>query len=406
MSTPEPESHIIIIGAGIGGLTLAQGLRRRGVSFTVYEQDAQLDSMLQGYPLIIPDHMVSRFHDTITEDAWTNFEATCVTRPKGEVSLNAITAQTTARRCIRPPSNGMVSRVAVREPLRRALMTGIESSVEFGKKMVSYAIGDDGKSVHVTFRDDNEPVKGNLLVGADGFDSAVREQLLPTYKFKETGVYCVYGKNPCPEELSESLPKDYERWIMVVRDPAPMTQVTRDVRNGDSSVIMSCQPCFFEKRKENPNLPNNYTHWSIVFKTECLDQEPDPTRKRNANDISTSLAKEWDKSICSLMGLGSGKFPAYYGTAILSNSDGAPEWDTSNRVTLLGDAVHGMSPFSGEGAICALNDAIELSEAIYKDRTISLKSIRQYEKLMRAYANIRIDRGNKDDKQMFAEIRG
>jgi AcrR family transcriptional regulator len=45
--------HVLIIGGGIGGLCLAQGLRRRGVSVAVYERDGTPDARLQGYRLSI-----------------------------------------------------------------------------------------------------------------------------------------------------------------------------------------------------------------------------------------------------------------------------------------------------------------------------------------------------------------
>jgi salicylate hydroxylase len=41
--------HILIIGGGIGGLTLAQGLKRAGVSASVYERDRTLTDRLQGH---------------------------------------------------------------------------------------------------------------------------------------------------------------------------------------------------------------------------------------------------------------------------------------------------------------------------------------------------------------------
>src|SRR5215467_7497364 len=41
--------HVIIIGGGIGGLTLAQGLKKSGVSFAVYERDRTPTDRVQGY---------------------------------------------------------------------------------------------------------------------------------------------------------------------------------------------------------------------------------------------------------------------------------------------------------------------------------------------------------------------
>ncbi|MFI9048489.1 FAD-dependent oxidoreductase [Streptomyces sp. NPDC053427] len=41
--------HIVIIGAGTGGLCLAQGLRRAGIRVTVYERDRTRRDGLQGY---------------------------------------------------------------------------------------------------------------------------------------------------------------------------------------------------------------------------------------------------------------------------------------------------------------------------------------------------------------------
>jgi 2-polyprenyl-6-methoxyphenol hydroxylase-like FAD-dependent oxidoreductase len=41
--------HVVIIGGGIGGLTLAQGLKRSGVSVAVYERDRAITDRVQGY---------------------------------------------------------------------------------------------------------------------------------------------------------------------------------------------------------------------------------------------------------------------------------------------------------------------------------------------------------------------
>jgi len=49
----ESELHIMIVGGGIGGLCLAQGRKRNGVSVAVYERDQSPDARLQGYRLNI-----------------------------------------------------------------------------------------------------------------------------------------------------------------------------------------------------------------------------------------------------------------------------------------------------------------------------------------------------------------
>jgi salicylate hydroxylase len=45
--------HIIIIGGGLGGLTLAQGLKKNGISCAVYEKDKSKSDRLQGYRIVI-----------------------------------------------------------------------------------------------------------------------------------------------------------------------------------------------------------------------------------------------------------------------------------------------------------------------------------------------------------------
>jgi salicylate hydroxylase len=45
--------HVIVIGGGLGGLCLAQGLHKAGISVAVYERDRTSTDRLQGYRIHI-----------------------------------------------------------------------------------------------------------------------------------------------------------------------------------------------------------------------------------------------------------------------------------------------------------------------------------------------------------------
>ena len=45
--------HVVIVGGGLGGLTLAQGLKKNGISCAVYEKDMSRADRLQGYRIVL-----------------------------------------------------------------------------------------------------------------------------------------------------------------------------------------------------------------------------------------------------------------------------------------------------------------------------------------------------------------
>ena len=52
--------HVLIAGAGLGGLTLAQTLRKQGISFEIFERDTGEDSSFQGWALALHTYESSR----------------------------------------------------------------------------------------------------------------------------------------------------------------------------------------------------------------------------------------------------------------------------------------------------------------------------------------------------------
>src|SRR3981189_1169069 len=74
---PVAPFHVVILGAGIGGLTLAQGLKRAGISVAVYERDQTPSSRLQGYRVHINPAGSLALHACLPPELFAAFEQTC-----------------------------------------------------------------------------------------------------------------------------------------------------------------------------------------------------------------------------------------------------------------------------------------------------------------------------------------
>ena len=73
---------MLIIGGEIGGLCLAQGLKRAGVNATVYERDRAITDRLQGYRVHISPKGSRALHDCLPPDLFETFAATCGRPPR------------------------------------------------------------------------------------------------------------------------------------------------------------------------------------------------------------------------------------------------------------------------------------------------------------------------------------
>ncbi|WP_240670246.1 FAD-dependent oxidoreductase [Actinoplanes solisilvae] len=185
MTTP-----VTIVGAGLGGLTLARVLHVHGIASTVYEAEPSAQARTQGGQLDIHEHngqraleaarLTDEFHAIIHEGA----EATRALDPHGTVLLDEADDGTGRR-----PE---VLRGELRRILIESLPTG---TVQWGKKVSAASPG------RITFTD-GSTVATNLLVGADGAWSKVRPLLSdvkPEYVgtvFVETYLYDVDARHP------------------------------------------------------------------------------------------------------------------------------------------------------------------------------------------------------------------
>jgi 2-polyprenyl-6-methoxyphenol hydroxylase-like FAD-dependent oxidoreductase len=203
-AAPRPP-HILILGGGIGGLCLAQGLKRVGVSFAVYERDRTPDARLQGYRLNIEPVGAKALHECLPPELWSLFVATA-----GDAGGGMGVYEEHLRELMRedpppPPATPTDETHAVSHAtLRRLLLAALEAEVTFDKEFVRFEKITDDK-FRAIFADGSSAT-GDVLVGADGVNSRVCRQLLPNAKVIDTGGFGIGGKLPLSPDVEAWLP--------------------------------------------------------------------------------------------------------------------------------------------------------------------------------------------------------
>ncbi|CAG8810847.1 26732_t:CDS:2, partial [Racocetra persica] len=179
--TTEKLPTIIIVGAGIGGLTFYHSVRKNlGQKFKVkiFERESGPQDRWQGYNIYVNRKGVtSLFYCTPPEVQIRFPEAMPDPVPKEQHSISMIDHVGRQLICLpqRKPKtvyeiesikHDYAGLVSYRNRLRDILLEGVD--IQWGKKCVGYEESDDG--VWVLFEDGTREF-GNLLIGADGINS-------------------------------------------------------------------------------------------------------------------------------------------------------------------------------------------------------------------------------------------
>jgi 2-polyprenyl-6-methoxyphenol hydroxylase-like FAD-dependent oxidoreductase len=165
MTSKDHTPHVLILGGGIGGLTVAQALRKKGISFSIFERDPEQNSRNQGWSIGL--HTILDDLKASIPDDMPSLETVFHLHPlKFPSQLAVYQAQDPSQRHgVTDDGAGKLLR-ANRRRLREFLSTGIQ--VEFAKQAAG--IKEDDHSITVNFTDGTS-ANGDFLVGADGVNS-------------------------------------------------------------------------------------------------------------------------------------------------------------------------------------------------------------------------------------------
>jgi 2-polyprenyl-6-methoxyphenol hydroxylase-like FAD-dependent oxidoreductase len=323
--------HVSIIGGGIGGLAAAAALQRQGIGVTIFERNPELREIGAGLTLWANGVQVLRhlgLADALTAVSapLTHFECWSW---RGKL-LGSMRLDTLGRR-VGAPSVGIH---------RADLLRLLAGAVDPGSvRLHAHCVGFKSEPGHVIshFADGHEQ-QTDLLVGADGLHSVIREQLLGKQPPRYSGYTCWRGV-ALFEEQHVSPGISSETW-------------GRGRRFG--------------------MLPigNGQVFWYATLNCPAGEQDRPGEQKARLS----RLFGGWRHPIEQLI-------DATAEGAILRNDifDRRPvhHWG-SGRVTLLGDAAHPPTPNLGQGACQALEDALVLGWCISEPRE-PVAALRAYE---------------------------
>ncbi|MFD5831313.1 FAD-dependent oxidoreductase [Lentzea sp. NPDC060358] len=339
--------RIAVVGGGIGGLCLAHGLRRAGVDVAVYERELSRTDRLQGYRVHINPDGAAALRECLPAAGWERFERSAGTGGNG---FGFLTEQLKPLLVLEPEAEKHYS--ASRITLRQVLLDGLD--VRFGKRFERYEQG-DGITLHF---EDGTTAGCDVLVGADGIRSRVREQYLPHAGTEEVGVTAVAGK----------LFLDDHDWI----PRALLERANTIVPTSRCGMFLASHDGLGHTDADGVLFDNTRPYLMWAYAANDLDLS------EGLQQAVLRRIAQWSPDLQRIV---RSTDPDTVSQWRIRSSKPIERWGSTN-VTLLGDAIHAMTPMRGIGANVALRDAQLLARKLAES---GLDGIRAYEAEMYDY---------------------
>ena len=382
--------HVIVIGGGIGGLCLAQGLKAAGVSVAVYERNAA-DAWPEGYRIHINPVGGRALHDCLPPALWDLFVATAGKPPAGlgflTEQLKELVVIGEAFMANRTDSAIDAHYPVNRSALRHLLLAGMQAVIHFDKTFQGYEQTADGKVT--AFFVDGASATGDVLVAADGANSAVRKQYLPQARRVEIDAVGIGGKLPLTEQTRAWLPRPLLSRMNLMMAPSHTTLFTTAFDHTPLSAV--ARKRLGEKAKalglDAALLMDNsgdYILWALLAPGDAY---PPGVRSLEGCGLQRFVGQRIEAWHPALRRLVAESDPDSVLFKPFKTMLPVAPWPSSN-ITLLGDAIHNMPPTGGLGGNMALRDASLLARkliAVQAGELPLLSAIQAYEAEMRAY---------------------
>ena len=332
-----PRLRIAIVGAGLGGLVAAISARRAGFEVTLYEQASAFGEI--GAGIQVGPNAVKVLRALDLEEGLRRFGAT----PENHVGRNWRSGRVLFRSPTKTASLEhygaayyQVQRSDLHAHLRSALPP---DAIRLGMRCTEVESTSAGARLRFA---DGSTADSDVVVGADGIHSVVRDCLLGPGEPRFTGVICWRGQVSAERLPPGLIPPDSLNWM----GPA------------------GCVVHYYVR-------PGQLVNWIAHRKTDTWAEESWSV-EGDKQELLTAFPG-WHESLLTLFRA----TERCYKWAILDR-DPLPNW-TSGRITLLGDAAHPMLPFLAQGGAMAMEDGYVLAQALKSGAADPAAALLRYE---------------------------
>jgi 2-polyprenyl-6-methoxyphenol hydroxylase-like FAD-dependent oxidoreductase len=311
--------RVVVVGAGIGGLAVAAALRRVGAQVEVYERARAVARVGAGLQLAPNATSALRGIGLLSQ------VCAIASRPESWCSFSGANGELTMQL---PLGDELEAKFGspylhVHRSDLQAVLLKAAGDIHLGRRAVG--VEQDGEAATVRFAD-GESVAADLVIGADGVHSAIREMLFGAMPACFSGLVAYRGIVPA-DQVVHDVPLITAKWWGTDRH-----LVHYWVSGGRELNFVAPVP------EEAWTEESWSAEGQVADLLDALSGFAEPVRQ-----VAGAAA--------TLM------------RSALYDRDPLPSWG-DGRVTLLGDACHPMLPFMAQGAAMAIEDAVVLARCL------------------------------------------
>ncbi|KAF9158791.1 hypothetical protein DFQ26_007255 [Actinomortierella ambigua] len=341
--------HVLIAGAGIAGLSLGVMLKKAGIQFTILEKASELKPLGSGLFLTA---QVLRVYDQV--GVLEDLEAVSVASHGGTYYFQNSETMADVDMSYYSTTFGYATRHVARADFVNVLMAHLpEGCIHFGKKILNtMQRAENGVMVRCA---DGSSYTGDILVGADGAYSAVRQSMYKNLALKG---------QPVPP--ADTAPLRLESFsILGVTKPLENEPVLYE-----SPAKLRCLMGTREKPYIVTLLPIGKGRLAWFIRGKLLEAE--------FHDQESFRFTEWDNDTIHDIVKDLEHLPLVLGGTVgnlIKNTDKISrvmledKWFTTwyeGRTVLVGDACHKTLPAAGQGAVQSILDCVCLANLLHE----------------------------------------